>query len=174
MQSAWSGNRRLRDTALLLVAITGGLRASELIGLKVADIDVKARVVHVEQGKGRKNREVYLPRETSQSIQRWLNVLKDDGSVFRKVTKAGKVQSSLTSAGITAIFKAMAEEAGISAFSPHDLRRTYITDLLNNGVDINVVRQMAGHEDVSTTVRYDFRGNQSKRDAVGKLSTYCH
>ncbi len=47
--------------------------------------------------------------------------------------------------------------AGISEFTPHDMRRTFITQLLEKGIDLNTVRQLAGHSDVSTTVRYDKR-----------------
>lgn len=162
--------KRLRDTALLMVAITGGLRVSELVGLKIANFDFKRRVLYVEQGKGRKNREVYLPRSTCQSIRRWLNMLEDGKLVFRKVAKTGRVLDSLTAAGVTSIFKTMAKEADIDTFSPHDLRRTYITDLLDNGVDINTVRQMAGHQDISTTARYDFRDDHCKKAAVNRLS----
>ncbi|MNI89369.1 Tyrosine recombinase XerD [compost metagenome] len=55
--------------------------------------------------------------------------------------------------------------SGMARFTPHDMRRTFITRLLEQGVDINTVRQLAGHSDISTTTRYDCRGEEMKISA---------
>ncbi len=71
---------------------------------------------------------------------------------------------------IAYILRRRQEEAGTETFSPHDLRRRPVTGLLDAGVDVFTVQQLAGHADAATTARYDRRGEKAKRRAVQKLS----
>ena len=71
----------------------------------------------------------------------------------------------LSPSGLTYILKSLQTLADIPSFTPHDMRRTFITQLLENGVDLNTVRQLAGHSDVSTTVRYDKRDIEWQKQA---------
>ena len=67
------------------------------------------------------------------------------------------------------IVQQRAEQAQIGNVRPHDLRRTFVTQLLEAGVDLNTTRQLAGHQDIQTTARYDFRSEKAQKKAVQQL-----
>jgi len=75
----------------------------------------------------------------------------------------------LSSHSIYEIIKNRAEQAHIEPCRPHDLRRTFVTQLLESGVDINTTRQLVGHTDIQTTARYDLRDEKSQKKAVKQL-----
>jgi site-specific recombinase XerD len=87
--------------------------------------------------------------------------------LFSSIKSNGALTDSpLTASGLTYTLKSLQERANTSPFSPHDLRRTFITHMLEQGVDLNTVRQLAGHSDVSTTVRYDKRDEARQKLAA--------
>ena len=72
----------------------------------------------------------------------------------------------LAAQAVAVICEARAKEAAIAAFTPHDMRRTFISGLLDAGADIATVQRLAGHEDPATTSRYDRRGEAAKQRAI--------
>jgi site-specific recombinase XerD len=156
----------VRDRALFLLGCTAGLRCGELISLSVAEFDTSTRVIRIMNAKGRKQREIHLCKPTADAVKQWIALLGDArGALFRQVLKSGQIASKpLTSTGVGHIMTQLYTDSGIARFSPHDLRRTFITQLLRQGHDINTVRQLAGHASINTTVIYDCRdGNTCKR-----------
>ncbi|ECG0797205.1 site-specific integrase [Salmonella enterica subsp. diarizonae] len=158
--------RRCRDTAIVLTLCGTGLRAGELAKLERRDYD--NGILTVRQGKGRKYREIHVADAVDKAIRTWLKVSVNeaDSALFSRIQRNGKVASQpLTTTGLTGILAELQQTAGIARFTPHDMRRTFITRLLEQGVDINTVRQLAGHSDISTTTRYDCRGESMKISA---------
>lgn len=146
-------NAGARDAALLAVLYGCGLRRSEAVGLDVDDVDASTGLVRVRQGKGRKDRIVWAAGGTLQALRRWLQARGDEPvPLFLPVNKAGQVvHRRLTGQAVLHICQRRAQQAGIGAFSPHDLRRTFIGDLLDRGPDIATVQQLAGHANGGAT-----------------------
>ncbi len=77
----------------------------------------------------------------------------------------------LTDQAILVILRKRAKQAGVKRFAPHDLRRTMISSLLDAGADISSVQRLAGHKQITTTARYDVRGEEAKRKAASLIHT---
>lgn len=166
-------SQRYRDQALVYVAVCGGLRVSEITTLVTTDFNFQTGSLMIRQGKGRKNREVVLPIAAKKAMKAWIKLLKEDGVIFTRISKSGNIlHKELTSAGVTSILKGLQLSAGITSFSPHDLRRTFITQLLANNIDLNTVRQMAGHSDIATTIQYDYRDLHSQKALAARALNF--
>lgn len=163
--------RCCRDVAIVMTLCGAGLRAGELVSLERRDYN--NGILTVRQGKGRKYREIHVAAAVDKAIRAWIKAsgVKEAGDVlFNRIQRNGRVASqSLTTTGLTGILEQLQHDAGIARFTPHDMRRTFITRLLEQGVDINTVRQLAGHSDISTTTRYDHRGYEAKAMASQRL-----
>lgn len=94
-----------------------------------------------------------------------------EGALLAPVNKAGAVQPrAMTAQALMNRLKVQCEQAGIRTCSPHDLRRTFVSELLDAGVDITSVRRLAGHQSPTTTARYDRRGERAKKKAAEMLA----
>lgn len=165
----------VRDAAILCVLYGGGLRRSEIIGLDVADYEAQSGALTIRRGKGSKARITYLPSGGQARVARWLELrvqkgLPLEGPLFHPIHRSGKIfEGRMTDQAILALLQRRAQGAGIRAFSPHDLRRTFISDLLDAGADIATVQKLAGHSNVTTTARYDRRDEVAKQRATSLL-----
>lgn len=160
-----------RDTALIAILAGAGLRRSEAVALDLADFDSDINSLQVRQGKGRKSRAVYLPDGAATVLMAWL-VLRgsEPGALLCPVRRGGHtVIRRMTDQAVMLIIQKRAAIASVAPLSPHDFRRTFITDLLNSGADILTVQNLAGHSSPSTTSKYDRRGEAAKRKAVQLL-----
>jgi len=161
----------IRDGAMLALMYGAGLRRSEVVGLDLADLDVATGALTVRQGKGHKDRIVYATNGTHDALLDWLTVRGEGaGPLFLPVNKGGRVgDRRLTGQAVFYIVGRRAAQAGVARFSPHDLRRTTISHLLDAGADIVTVQRLAGHASVTTTARYDRRGEVEKRKSAELL-----
>lgn len=110
-----------------------------------------------------------MATDASQALEDWLFVRRyEPGPLFKGVGNRNK-GGRMTPQSVFAIPEKRAVMAGIDSLSPHDLRRSFIGDLLDAGADIAVVQKLAGHANTRTTARYDRRGEQTKQKAVELL-----
>lgn len=160
-----------RDAALLAVLYGAGLRRSEAAALDFRDYNAETGALTVRAGKGNKARIVYAAGGTQRAIDAWLKIRGlEDGALFHPVNKGGQIECRRMSAqAVWLAAQKRANRAGISHFSPHDLRRSFITDLLDTGADISTVQKLAGHSQVTTTQRYDRRGEVAKQKVAARL-----
>lgn len=153
-----------RDAALIAVSIFGGLRRFEVRGLMLEDLTPTGELRI--RGKGRKERVVRLSKLAIYHTRRWLEVRSDEPGPLLYGTRRG------TPIGYSTISKVQArcaEKAGIPAFTPHDLRRTFVTRILEMTGDLAIAQKAAGHSLPETTVRYDKRGAEASKVATERL-----
>ena len=157
-----------RDAAIIALMYGVGLRREEVTTLDLADYDPGTSKL-VIRGKRSKERTGYLVGGAVDAMADWLVYRGESaGPLFLAINKGGKIQHGrrVTPQAIYNLLAKRAESAGMKHFSPHDLRRTFVSDLLESGADIAIVAKMAGHADVSTTARYDRRPEQAKQKAA--------
>ncbi len=155
-----------RDGAMLALLYSCGLRRSELVALDLKDYDAANEVLVIRKGKGGKDRVVYTS-PARELLSAWLQVRGNHpGAIFVSINKSNRLSNKrLSDQAVMNILQDRAEQAEIAQCSPHDMRRTFISHLLDAGADISTVQQMAGHASVQTTARYDRRGDEAKRKA---------
>ena len=160
-----------RDAAMLALLYGAGMRRQEVVRLDVTDFDVESGAVTIQAGKGRKDRIAYTSNGSLSALRTWLAVRgPEPGPLFIPVLKGGRqVLRPLIPHAIYKMVQKRAHQAGVKAFSPHDLRRTFVSDLLDAGADLATVQGLAGHAGIATTAKYDRRGEAAKRRAVELL-----
>ena len=150
----------LKARILLGLGYGCGLRASEVVRLKVKHIDSAQKIIRVEQSKGRKDRNVMLSAETLDLLREWWKVRpsRHDAGTPREErwlfpgAKRGKTMSTRQ---LSRLFHEAADAAGIrKGVSLHTLRHSFATHLLERGTDIRIIQALLGHDKLDTTARY--------------------
>lgn len=160
-----------RNRAIIEMLYGSGLRVSELINLKLSDMYMREGYLRIV-GKGNKQRLVPISCESVKWFDYWLE---DRGRLDIKpeamdIAFLNRYGRQLTRAMIFTIIKTLAREAGIQkTISPHTLRHSFATHLLQNGADLRIIQQLLGHESISTTEIYTHVDVQDLREAVLKF-----
>lgn len=157
----------LRDRAMLELAYSAGLRASELIGVNASDIDWKGMTVQVT-GKGNKERVSLFGEACLRALNEYLEgerVSPVSGDALFTNAKGNR----LTTRTLQNVIKRWALQVGLPPnVSPHTLRHSFATHLLDGGADLKTVQQLLGHENLATTQIYTHVSIERLREAVGK------
>jgi site-specific recombinase XerD len=141
------------DRALFLVILRCGLRVSEVAALKLEQIDWEQQALHIAQGKGRKDRRVYMSPDAVASVQQCLEQhpgARAQGYVFWNRKRA---QHPLSVKAIQKKMERYAKAAGLTA-SCHSLRHTFASNLLEHGAEVVAIRDFLGHSQIASSERY--------------------
>ena len=140
----------IRDRAWLELLYASGLRISELVGIDLDDIELRARLVKV-RGKGSKERIVPFGSKAEEAIRAYLDVRQaEDDALF--VNYRGQ---RITVRSVRRLFNTYVRAASLRAgVSPHTLRHSFATHLLNAGADLRAIQELLGHASLSTTQKY--------------------
>lgn len=170
------GPAAIRDAAILAVMFGVGLRRAEVVDLRVEDlrpvVGEDDSLELVVRGKGNKQRLVYLGNGSKAAVEDWLKARGSQaGPLFLAISKSGVVRNDdqMTAQSIYALLRRHQERARIAPFSPHDARRTLISELWDRGIDGSTIAEIAGHANIATTARYDRRGERRKRTALAAV-----
>jgi site-specific recombinase XerD len=150
----------LKVRVLLSLGYGCGLRAGEVVRLKVKHIDSAQKIIRVEQSKGRKDRHVMLSPETLDLLRQWWKVRPPRGDAGvppedRWLFPGGKPGKPITTRQLSRLFHEAADAAGIKkAVTLHALRHSFATHLLERGTDIRIIQALLGHDKLDTTARY--------------------
>lgn len=146
--------REVRDRAIILFLLDTGLRAAELAKLDGGDIDLRSGAVRVREGKGRKDRMVYLGSGSRRALLSYYNAdgwPDADEAVFR-ATRTGK---RLKDSGVRQMLDWTAAAAGVTAeCTPHTFRRTFALECLRGGMNIHALARLMGHADIQVLRHY--------------------
>ena len=150
LQAAWPA----RDRAMLEFLYGCGLRAGELVGMNLDDIDFAERWIRV-RGKGRKERQVPFGLRAAAALERYLGERTPRTQPRETAVFLNRRGRRLTTRGLQAIVKLYALlVAGDTSIHPHSFRHAYATHLLSDGADLRAVQELLGHARLSTTQRY--------------------
>jgi len=162
----------LRDRAMLEVLYSAGLRVSELVGLRVTDLDTKVGCVRCI-GKGDKERIVPVGKKALGMVEKYLRdarpklLGKAAGSPTLFVNRRG---GALSRVGVWKILSSYGRRAGLRvALTPHMLRHSFATHLLENGADLRVIQELLGHASISTTEVYTHVAGNRLREVHRKF-----
>lgn len=156
----------LKYKAALSVAYGAGLRAAEVISLKIGDIDSKRMIIRVEQGKGRKDRNVMLSASLLELLRAWWRTARPRGWLFPGRDPA----QPMTTRQLNRACHAAAQMAEIDKrVSLHTLRHSFATHLLEQNVDVRVIQVLLGHAKLDTTALYTRVATKTIRQVMSPL-----
>ena len=155
--------KNLKHKAMLMAGYAGGLRVSEIVRLKIGDIDSKRMMIHIHGAKGKKDRMVPLSKTLLEVLRTYYKAYQPVNFIFE-----GQFGDHYSERSVQAILQEAKKIAGISKKgSVHILRHSYATHLMECGTDVRIIQELLGHNNIKTTMLYT---HVSKKD-IGKIES---
>ena len=169
-----AATRDLKHQTALSVAYGAGLRVSEVVGLKVSDIDSERMTLRIEQGKGHKDRYAMLPPVLLERLRTWWKVARAQGRILEGgwlFPGLNPIEAASTRQLNRAIHAAALDANIDKRVSMHTLRHSFATHLLEQKVDIRVIQVLLGHKKLETTALYTQVATDLLREVVSPLES---
>ena len=166
VQEIFAAVDNLKHKAILMMIYSAGLRVSEGAHLKIADIDSKRMMIRVEGGKGNKDRYTILAEGTLKILREYWQVYRPSIWLF----PGERPDKPISTRSIQAVFRKARVKAGLlKSTTPHSLRHSFATHLLEDGTDLRFIQVLLGHQDPRTTQLYTHVSNKSLGRIVSPL-----
>lgn len=166
LETCDASSRGRRDSAIICLLVGCGLRRAEICSLNLADWDGERLSV---MGKGRKQRTAYPPGSVRDALLDWLAVRgQAAGPLFYVITRDAVLNKKMSAMGLWNMISTRGKAAQLAPFSVHDLRRTFISAMLDRA-DLSTVSGLAGHSNPATTRRYDKRSEATAAAAAALM-----
>lgn len=161
----------IRDATIICLGYGLGLRRAEISKMDISSYNREKSTLTVKSGKGNKSRTLPIDNGAREALEDWISIRGNDpGFMFYGINKGNNFSSNhLNVRAINELFEKRTKEARVSNAHFHDLRRSFISDLMDKNVDLGTVSKLAGHQDPRTTLRYDRRKMETRRRAVNTL-----
>jgi site-specific recombinase XerD len=155
----------IKHKAMLMIGYAAGLRISEIINLKIQDIDSERMMLHIRNAKGKKDREVILSETLLNVLRDYYKLYKPKAFLFE-----GQQGGSYSTRSLQLILKKAKQKAGVKkAGSIHAFRHSFATHLLEGGTDLSIIQKLLGHNDIKTTLRYTHVSNATLQKIISPL-----
>ena len=153
--SLFEATRNMKHRLMLMLAYSAGLRVSEVIQMKLADIDSSRMVIHLHGAKGKRDRVVMLSEYFLEELRDYYRMYRPKDYVFE-----GQHGGQYSSRSIQLLFQRSVKDAGIrKRVTFHSLRHCFATHLLESGTDLRRIQKLLGHQSIKTTMRYTHVSN---------------
>jgi integrase/recombinase XerD len=162
----------LLDYAMLMTLYATGMRRAELTRLKVEDIDSQRMIIHIRQGKGNRDRDVPLPPRLLKTLREYWRWMKPTTYLFPGMVGNWRADKPLTPKCVWTAVQDAAKRAGIKKrVSPHTLRHSFATHLLENGADLRTIQLLLGHAELEATTVYLHLSRRHLQAVVNPVET---
>lgn len=155
-----------KERAIIEVLLASGVRVSELCSIQLPDVNFDSGTITVREGKGSKQRTVYLNELATKHLVAYLSSRNVNGNYLFY----NKQKEPLNAGGVRHILKGIEKRADITNVHPHRFRRTFATSLANRGMEVQEIAKLLGHSNLNTTLEYVYTSDEKIRSSYVKFS----